>query len=285
MKRKQVNEEEEGEEEDEEEEGSSETQAGRIQLDFEFFDPNPDIDFIALKRLIAQLFQADADLLHPHELAGLILSQPLVGTTVKTDGRESDPYAFLTVLNMHVHKVRISLTEYILSKSASDPPFHNMLLNILASNASSHLGFVFSERLVNMPVQVVPHMYRMLADEIQWACDDGEPYHFSHLLVLSRTYTPSDEEAEAESTSYQQQKRRKGTPSPSNAGGVFTFHHEDQCLQQLASYSLNYSLSKSLPREKESFGLEQGGRMMLLSMDQLPQLVSNLATTFPQPSP
>jgi protein BCP1 len=109
-----------------------------------------------------------------------------------------------------------------------------MLLNIFASNASSHLGFVFSERLVNMPVQVVPHMYRMLADEIQWACDDGEPYHFSHLLVLSRTYTLSDEEAEAESTSYQQQKRRKGTPSPSNAGGVFTFHHEDQCLQQVS---------------------------------------------------
>ena len=63
------------------------------------------MNFVALKRLIIQLFQADADLLKPHELAELILSQPLVGTTVKTDGRESDLYAFLTVLNMHVHKV------------------------------------------------------------------------------------------------------------------------------------------------------------------------------------
>lgn len=79
----------------------------RIQVDFEFFDPNPDVDFIALKRLIAQLFQADANILYTHELAELILSQPLVGTTVKTDGRESDPYACLTVLNMHVHKVRL----------------------------------------------------------------------------------------------------------------------------------------------------------------------------------
>jgi hypothetical protein len=83
---------------------------GRIQVDFEFFDPNPDVDFIALKRLIAQLFQADTDLLHPHELSELILSQPLVGTTVKTDGRESDPYAFLSVLNIHVHKVFLYLT-------------------------------------------------------------------------------------------------------------------------------------------------------------------------------
>lgn len=63
------------------------------------------MDFVALKRLVVQLFQADADLLKPHDLSELILSQPLVGTTVKTDGKESDPYAFLTVLNMHVHKV------------------------------------------------------------------------------------------------------------------------------------------------------------------------------------
>jgi len=40
-----------------------------------------------------------------HELTELILSQPTVGTTIKTDGIESDPYALLTVLNMHLHHV------------------------------------------------------------------------------------------------------------------------------------------------------------------------------------
>jgi hypothetical protein len=84
-----------------------------------------------------------------------------------------------------------------------------------------------------MPVQIIPHMYRMLADEIRWACDDGEPYHFGHFLVLSRTYTLSDEEAEAMSTSSQQQKRRKGAQGSSAAGGVFTFHHEDDSIQQV----------------------------------------------------
>lgn len=77
-----------------------------MDVDFEFFDPNP-IDYIALKRLITQLFRTDADLLHTHELAELIISQKLVGTTVKTDGLESDPYAYLTVLNLAVHKVRM----------------------------------------------------------------------------------------------------------------------------------------------------------------------------------
>jgi protein BCP1 len=84
-----------------------------------------------------------------------------------------------------------------------------------------------------MPVEVIPHMYRMLADEIQWACDDGEPYNFGHFVVLSRTYTLPDEEVEATSTSPQQQKRRKGTSTPSAAGRVFPFHHEDTWVQQV----------------------------------------------------
>ncbi|KAH9048798.1 p21-C-terminal region-binding protein-domain-containing protein [Lactarius hengduanensis] len=267
---------------DEEEEVGSETESGRVQVDFEFFDPNPDIDFVALKRLIGQLFQADADIFRPHLLAELILSQPLVGTTVKTDGRESDPYAFSL---SHISLVSGSpfnkaLTEYILSKSEADPSLHQTLQRILSPNASSHLGFVFSERLVNMPVEIVPHMYRMLADEIQWACDDGEPYHFSHILVLSRTFTLSEEETEAAVASFQQQKRRKGAQDPSSTGGVSSFHHEDHYTQELASHSLDFSLSNALPREKESFGLEQGGRLILLPADKLPQLISNLAATF-----
>jgi hypothetical protein len=83
-----------------------------INVDFDFFDPNPDVDFLAIKRLIGQLFHADTELIHPHELADLILSQPQVGSTVKTEGKESDPYAVLTVLNMHVHQARRGLPEH-----------------------------------------------------------------------------------------------------------------------------------------------------------------------------
>lgn len=87
-----------------------------------------------------------------------------------------------------------------------------------------------------MPVEVIPHMFRMLADEIQWACDDGEPYHFGNFLVLSRTYTLTDEEAvqaEATASSSLQQKRRKGAITPSTAGGVFSFHHEDEAIHEV----------------------------------------------------
>ena len=77
-----------------------------LNVDFEWFDPQPQ-DFHGLKTLMRQLFDADSTFFDLSALSDLILSQPLLGSTVKTDGNESDPYAFLTVLNMQTHRVRI----------------------------------------------------------------------------------------------------------------------------------------------------------------------------------
>lgn len=83
-----------------------------MDVSFEFFDPNPKVDYHAIKRLLTQLLQRDAEQLFVGELTDLILSQPTVGTTIKTDGIESDPFALFTVLNMHLHHVRIAISSY-----------------------------------------------------------------------------------------------------------------------------------------------------------------------------
>ena len=77
-----------------------------LDVEFEWFDPQPAHDFQGLKTLLRQLFDADAQAFDVSALADLILAQPLLGSTVKVDGNETDPYAFLTVLNLHQHKVR-----------------------------------------------------------------------------------------------------------------------------------------------------------------------------------
>lgn len=111
-----------------------------------------------------------------------------------------------------------------------------------------------------MPVEIVPHMYRMLADEIQWACDEGEPYHFSHFLVLSRTFTLSGEETETVLASNQQQKRRKGAQVSSSTAGVSSFHHEDYCIKKVGhalptpySYVVDWTVFKSLLPTRSTF--------------------------------
>lgn len=80
-----------------------------LDVDFEWFDPQPAVDFHGFKTLLRQLLDVDNQLFDLSALADLILAQPLLGSTVKTDGNESDPYAFLTVLNLHQHRVSRSL--------------------------------------------------------------------------------------------------------------------------------------------------------------------------------
>ena len=77
-----------------------------LDVEFEWFDPQPAHDFQGLKTLLRQLFDADAQAFDVSALADLILAQPLLGSTVKVEGNETDPYAFLTVLNLNQHRVR-----------------------------------------------------------------------------------------------------------------------------------------------------------------------------------
>jgi len=52
--------------------------------------------------------------------------------------------------------------------ASGDQQFHATLRTLFSQN-QQHVGLVISERLINMPVQVVPPMYKMLADEIRQA--------------------------------------------------------------------------------------------------------------------
>ncbi|KDQ53015.1 hypothetical protein JAAARDRAFT_39730 [Jaapia argillacea MUCL 33604] len=219
----------------------SDSDVSLINVDF----ANPQIDYHAIRNLLSELFHSSSPSLYPEALTDLILGQPLVGTTVKMDGREGDPYAILTVLNMTIHKDHPSiqaLTSLLLSKSQpTNPSFHTTLQNILGPNAnpSQHIGPVLSERLINMPVQIVPHMYRMLVGEIKWAIDDNEPYTFTHLLFIS----PSHEEAQlllssqpnSSSRNNKSKKLRPSLSSGGEGGGVFSFHSEDEVIEKYAS--------------------------------------------------
>lgn len=108
-----------------------------------------------------------------------------------------------------------------------------------------------------MPVQVVPHMYRMLVDELQAAvaqvsllrpracymhidqfASQNQSYNFSHLLFFSRIYrlTPEEEAAlNAQSTPSQNKRRRaQQTHLQSSTNGVYSFHHEDPIIQKVS---------------------------------------------------
>lgn len=80
---------------------------------------------IALKRLLNQLFTSDAQLFDVHALATLILAcakEYGVGSCVKVDGEESDPYAYLSVVDLASRAVctcALSLSSWLTADASS----------------------------------------------------------------------------------------------------------------------------------------------------------------------
>lgn len=252
-----------------------------LDVEFEWFDPQPEHDFHGIKTLLRQLFDVDAQLFDLSALADLVLAQPLLGSTVKVNGNETDPFAFLTVLNLYEHKVSVCLqaacppqtdpvqekpvirqmTDYLRTRSSQRSGL-SQLTELLKDPREARIGLILTERLINIPTEVVPPMYTMLLEEISWAIKDKEPYDFTHYLVLSKTYheetSPLDEDPPRSKKQKKAGKRE-----------IFYFHPEDEALQQQASLfgSFDYvkeSGGSDAKRTFQELGIKPGGHLILI---------------------
>ncbi|PYI04571.1 hypothetical protein BO78DRAFT_347458 [Aspergillus sclerotiicarbonarius CBS 121057] len=244
-----------------------------VNVEFEWFDPQP-VDFHGLKNLLRQLFDTDAQTFDMSALADLILSQPLLGSTVKVDGMESDPYAFLTVLNIQEHKdkpVIRDLTAYLHRKANSTATL-SPLAQLLSQTPIPPIGLILTERLINMPAEVVPPMYTMLQEEIAWAIKDKEPYNFSHYLIVSKTYEEVESKLDAEESRPQKKKKKVA----GEKGERFFFHPEDEVLEKHAvcvgSVEYTHKADEGLSDSKRAFqelGIRTMGSLILLEAGRL----------------
>ncbi|KAJ5527369.1 hypothetical protein N7513_011528 [Penicillium frequentans] len=249
-------------------EEASDDDTDMINVDFEWFDPQPAIDFHGLKNLLRQLFDNDAQIFDLSALADLILSQPTLGSTVKTDGNESDPYAFLSVLNLQEHKDKPAVQElikYITSKAAGNPSLA-ALSELVSQEPIPPIGLILTERVINMPSQVIPPMYNMLLEEIAWAIQDKEPYNFSHYLIISKGYEEIESKLDLEESRPQKKTKKGGA-----ANQRFFFHPEDEVLQRHAlcsgSYEFTHKQDDGHSDSKRAFqelGIITNGSMILL---------------------
>ncbi|KAF1816906.1 protein bcp1 [Eremomyces bilateralis CBS 781.70] len=255
--------------------GDSDEDFDMLDVDFEWFDPQPAVDFHGLKSLLRQLFDADSQLFELSALVDLILSQPTLGSTVKVDGNESDPFAFLSVINLRQHASNPAvqtLIQYILTKAASQPSL-SALKSLLDPSSSAEVGLILTERFINMPHEIVPPMYTMLQEEITWAIEDKEPYRFTHYLVFSKTYIEVASKLDADDS--RPAKKKKGPKGAnSSGGGVFYFHPEDEVLQKHAIGSGWFDYSKAddegasdSKRAFQEMGVKPSGHLILLEAD------------------
>ena len=244
------------------------------------------MDFHGLKLLLRQLFDVDAQLMDISALANLILAQPLLGSTVKCDGNESDPYAFLTVLNLREHKDKLEiqkLQQYIAERASRNPSLSPVLETLKGKDT---VGLILTERLVNVPVEVAPPMYKMLLEEMTWAKDEKEPYDFTQYLIISKTYREVESKLDQEEDRPQKKKKKS-----SKKAEVFNFHPEDTIIQRSALAHGDYSYVKEgsdedadMKRTFQDYGIKPQGHMMLIEASKYESIVSAMEEAL-QPIP
>ncbi|EXJ55219.1 hypothetical protein A1O7_08145 [Cladophialophora yegresii CBS 114405] len=252
-----------------------------LDVEFEWFDPQPEFDFHGIKTLLQQLFDVDAQLFDLSALTDVILAQPTLGSTVKVDGNETDAYAFLSILNLQQHKDKpfvSKIAQYIQSKSKSNPNLAP-LAELLSQPTIPPIGLILTERLINVPAEVVPPMYTMLLEEMDWAVQDGEPYDFSHYLILSKTYIEVASKLDAED---EQPKKKK--KSASGFSEPMYFHPEDEVLHRYAvchggfDYSIRQDDGHSdSKRAFQEMGIKPQGHATLIAADKFKDAVQNVA--------
>lgn len=220
-------------------------------------------------------------------MTDLILAQPLLGSTVKVDGKETDAYAFLSVINLNTHKDKPfvqTLIQYLKSKADSNPSLAK-LAELLAQPEIPSIGLVLTERLINVPSEVVPPMYTMLLEEIQWALEEKEPYQFSHYLILSKTYTEVASALDEEDD--RPKKKKKGTQAPE----IMYFHPEDEVLQRhaLCHGGYNYSIQQDnghsdSKRAFQELGIRPSSHAILIEASKFTSAVQDVAQYLSPPT-
>ncbi|OTA03188.1 hypothetical protein A9Z42_0036270 [Trichoderma parareesei] len=252
------------------EDSSDDEDFDMVNVEFEWFNFDPEIDFHGTKSLLRQLFDVDANLFNMSALSDLVLSQPTIGSTVKVDGKANDAYAMLTVLNTYEHREKEPMKDilkYLVDKAQTNPSI-SAVAELLG--AQKPVGLVLSERLINMPSEIAPPLYTMLVEEVEDALEDKEPYDFSYYLILSRTYQ------EVESTLDVEDRKRKKAKEEAS---TYHFHPEDEVLEKYAVAHGSFRYTKeddAVADSKRAFqemGIKTFGHMILIEASRFKEAV------------
>ncbi|XP_043707732.1 protein BCCIP homolog isoform X2 [Telopea speciosissima] len=246
-----------GASESSDEEGHNET----IKADFAFFDPKPN-DFHGVKILLqTYLDNKQWDL---RGFVDLILAQTTVGTVVKLEDAEDDGlFSVVTALNLGQYKDNrcfMELKEYLLEVCQEK----NVLgkLRLILGEEASNVGLLVSQRVVNLPPQLLPPLYDALFDEVSWATEDEpteelrDSFRFKFYLVLTRIYKSANQQ--------------KGTSRHCSDEPMIYIKPEDEIFHKLSSWSFSYPLRTQQLAMHELRNYSLTGLVMVVEADKIP---------------
>ncbi|EOD16042.1 hypothetical protein EMIHUDRAFT_451637 [Emiliania huxleyi CCMP1516] len=145
-----------------------------LQVEFIFTDPAEE-DTPYVRSLLAGGSLCTATGADAAGLAATVANQVEVGTMIKADGAL---FGFLSAVSLQRHRADPSVGRLISllgSDRVEDGPLRQRLAGLLAPSGGANVGLLLSERMVNTPVQLVPHAVESLHLDLGWAAANAEP--------------------------------------------------------------------------------------------------------------
>ncbi|KAL4231308.1 hypothetical protein ACF0H5_008888 [Mactra antiquata] len=172
-----------------------------IQLDLEARTPD-DSDFNGIRTLLQQVFLKAH--INVSELADTIISQNYIGSVMKQpyspeddddddDDDDSDMtvLALTTVVNITERKnldcVK-QMKSMLSTKCNQCAKGQHEKFNKLLNDPDHHVGYLVSERFLNLPPTMAVPMFESLMKEMEKAKQKNMKYDFSHYLMVCKTF-------------------------------------------------------------------------------------------------
>lgn len=243
-----------------------------VEVSFEFFDPvATDARTVSL---LLNDYSKECDL-DARAIASEIVAQSRVGTCVKiTD--EQEPVGFISCLNVHKHSALLS---GLLSKvqSVGREGEKGSMADMVsrgfreADQASSRMGLVLFERVVNLPPVLAAKMLEAVFCEVEWAIED-EPeeaerdrFKFRWLLYVTEAYC-SERDPKAPVS---KRRRKEGR----NAEDVVFTRPEDEVWMDAAVDVATWTLEGEKPGAQ---GLTRMRMAMVVPAEKTSTLLKNV---------
>lgn len=220
-----------------------------VHVDFDFFDIQDD-DFLSVKSLLRQTFGADN-----LEFNLSVFAQSCVeaiGSAVKADDKEYNDVLAVLCIGDVAPDVKMELLNYYIKRLAHSPTAQRVLLQL--RNTPANVGILYSERFLNMPLEIVSPLYTLISQEIA-----GKKLP-EYLLVPTRLYSEQPEDM----------------LETCNKDTLYPYHMEDDTLASVSQLSEPFEyINKAVQGDLQP--IKQFGRLIVLKTADLPQLASKLA--------
>jgi len=251
-----------------------------IQVEFEARSPDEN-DFHGIKRLLQQLFLRN-QVVNVSKLAESILGQRAIGSVIKqtvqdTDDSddEDDPnqvYGVSTILNLG-DKAKDSITglrRFLLEQTAKGNDVQ--VLNYVSNLLDKSVGFLVSERFINIPAQITVPLLETLITEMRKARDRNLPYDFTHYFMICKLYKTKNLE-------------KGGQQLPEEQAIIFS-NPEEELIVGESELCIDYDVSSESDSEvggnwEDGVEMTPWRRIVVFQAEKLDVIIKQIKENFP----